>query len=80
MATHIGIGFSSLLDPAQAAKEAAAQAKNQLNVSTTELVLVFTSIPYATSEVIAVISKILQPNKIIGSSTAGHPHQRRLES
>lgn len=71
MATHIGIGFSSLADPAQAAKEAAAQAKNQLNVATTELVLVFTSISHAVPQVIETITKILQPNKIVGSSTAG---------
>ena len=71
MATHIGIGFSCLTDPAQAAKEAAAQAKNQLNVSTTELVIVFTSITHAVPQVIETISKILRPNKIIGSSTTG---------
>ncbi len=71
MATRIGIGFSSLSDPAQAAKEAAAQAKNQLNAVTTEMVMVFASIQYCSPLVIETISKILQPNKIIGSSTAG---------
>lgn len=71
MATHIGIGFSALADPALAAKEAAAQAKNQLNVSTTQLVIVFTSITHAVPEVIETVTRILQPNKILGSSTAG---------
>ncbi len=71
MATQIGIGFSSLADPAQAAKEAAAQAKNQLNVTSTQLVILFTSISHATPVVLETVIKILQPNKIIGSSTAG---------
>jgi hypothetical protein len=71
VATHIGIGSSSLADPAHAAKEAAAQAKNQLNVATTELVVVFTSISHAVPQVIEMVTKILQPKKIIGCSTAG---------
>mgnify|MGYP001588095934 CR=1 FL=1 len=71
MATHIGIGFSSLPDPAQAAKEASAQAKNQLNVTSAHFILLFTSIHYAVPEVLATITKILQPQRIVGSSTAG---------
>lgn len=71
MATQIGIGFSSLADPTLAAKEAASQAKNQLNVATTQLVVLFTSISHAIPSVVETVSKILQPSKIIGSSTAG---------
>jgi hypothetical protein len=71
VATHIGIGFSSLPDPALAAKEAAAQAKNQLNIPSSHLVMVFSSISHATPEALATIHRILQPQKLIGSSTAG---------
>ena len=71
MATHIGIGFSSLPDPAQAAKEASAQAKNQLNVTSAHFILLFTSIHYAVPEVLATVTRILQPQRIVGSSTAG---------
>jgi hypothetical protein len=69
--THIGIGFSSLPDPAQAAKEAAVQAKNQMNTTTTHLVVVFSSLAYGTPEALLTIERILQPEKLIGSSTAG---------
>lgn len=71
MATHIGIGFSALADPAQAAKEAAVHAKNQLNVTSAHIVLLFTSIHYAVPEVLTAISRILQPQRIVGCSTAG---------
>ncbi len=71
MATHIGIGFSSLADPAQAAKEAAAQAKKQLNTRITQLVVVFTSMSHASPVILDAIFAILQPQKIIGSSSAG---------
>lgn len=71
MATHIGIGSSSLADPALAAKDAAAQAKNQLNAVTTQLVVIFTSMSHASPVILETITRILQPQKIIGSSTAG---------
>lgn len=71
MVTHIGIGFSSLIDPAQAAQEAAAQAKNQLNASSAQLVVLFTSTSHAVPIVLDTISVILQPQKIVGSSSAG---------
>lgn len=71
MATHIGIGFSALPDPAQAAKEASAQAKNQLNVTSAHIVILFTSIHYTVPEVLTTISRILQPQRIVGCSTAG---------
>ena len=71
VATHIGIGFSALPDPVQAAKEAAAQAKNQLNITSAHFVLLFTSIHYAVPEVLTTITKILQPQRIVGCSTAG---------
>lgn len=71
MATQIGIGFSSLADPAHAAKEAAIQAKNQLNSSSTQLVILLTSVSHATAQALETIHKILQPEKVVGSSTAG---------
>jgi hypothetical protein len=71
VATHIGIGFSSLPDPAQAAKEAAAQAKNQLNMATSHMVMVFASLSHCTAEALATVERILQPEKLVGSSTAG---------
>jgi hypothetical protein len=69
--THIGIGFSSHADPAQAAKDASVQAKNQLNVATAHLVVVFASISHGTPEAMATIDRILQPEKLVGSSAAG---------
>lgn len=71
MATHVGIGFSQGPTTANAAREAALQAKSQLKGKSAELAIVFSSVHYSSLETLHGIRQILGIEKIIGCSTAG---------
>lgn len=71
MATRIGIGSSALIDPLEACKDAAIQAKGQLNTVSSDLVIVFFTSGYMNSESLEIIHKILQPRNLAGSITTG---------
>lgn len=70
MPTKIAIGFSQLPDAKEAVFQASVMAKNQLNTSHTDLVVVFASFAYATEENLNIIHTTLQPKRLIGSTTA----------
>lgn len=70
MPTHIGVGFSQHIDPANAALEAAAQAKTQARHEA-DLVIVFSTIHYNPEQFLPSIQQVLYGAKIIGCSTAG---------
>ncbi len=71
MPTTIAIGFSQSEDPQEAAHQASIAAKNQLNSTGTDMVVVFASIHYAKPEILDVIHTILRPARLVGASTAG---------
>ncbi len=71
MPTNIAIGFSQADDPQEAAYQASISVKNQLQSSSVDMVILFTSIHYAKKESLEVIHSILKPSKLIGSSSAG---------
>lgn len=71
MATHIGIGSSTLIDPLAAFKEAAIQAKGKLNIASADLVIVLFTQGYMNTDGLAIIHKILQPKQLAGSITTG---------
>ena len=70
MTTQIGIGFSRDPNIEKAATEAALEAKAHFK-ERIDFVLFLSTIHYPTSKTLPVISKILNPKKIVGSSTAG---------
>lgn len=80
MATHIGTGFSSMIDPVEAFKAAAIEAKNQLNTVQTDLVIIFTTSGYASPQGVATLQRILQPTRLIGSITPGIIFGNRVET
>lgn len=71
MATFIGIGFSQNPDTFLALREASAQARRQINQPPCDLVLVFNTIHYNSSEVHSSLKEIWEETPVIGSSTAG---------
>ena len=80
MATHIGIGFSSTTDPIEAFKNAAIDAKTQLNAVHTDLVIVFSTAAYADPQGLDTLQRILQPTRLIGSITPGIIFSDRVET
>ncbi len=71
MSTNVGIGFSQIEDPKEAARQASVMVKNELNSISTDFVVVFVSIHYAQKEILDVIHTILKPKRLIGSSSFG---------
>ena len=71
MSTSISIGFSQHPDPQNAVLQACVQVKNQLNAPDTDLIIVFASPAYIVPETQAVITRILKPKRLVGSSTGG---------
>jgi len=71
MSTQIGIGTSTQPNPQQAATEAAAQIKAQFGTATPDLIIVFCTTAYATTEAITTVQHALNPKYLIGCSTAG---------
>ncbi len=71
MATRIGTGFSSASDPVEAFKAAAIEVKTTLNTVQTDALIVFASASYITPESAATLQRILQPKRLIGSTTSG---------
>ncbi|MBF0330374.1 MAG: FIST C-terminal domain-containing protein [Candidatus Omnitrophica bacterium] len=80
MATRIGTGFSSLSDPVEAFKAAAIEAKTVLNTIQTDVVFAFTTAGYITPPGIAALQRILQPERLIGSTTTGIIVNDRVET
>ncbi len=80
MTTHTGIGFSQNTDISVAAKEAAQQAKEQLDQDRTDLILFFYTIHYDPQICLPIIYKILNQVKIFGTSTAGIILSDRIET
>ncbi len=79
MATHIGIGFSATNNPVEAFKAAAIEVKTQLNAVQTDLVIVFATASYASTDGVATLRRILQPKQLIGSVTPGVIFGERAE-
>ena len=71
MATFIGIGFSQNPNTFLALREASAQAKRQINQSSSDLVFVFNTIHYNSSEILSSLKEIWEETPVIGCSTAG---------
>lgn len=71
MSTHIGIGFSKNIDNAQAAREAAIQAKTNLQAPRIDIAIVLSTIHYNPAETVPAIRDLLTGTKLIGCSTAG---------
>jgi len=69
--TQIGIGFSQDPNIEKAAKEAALEAKVTSKTEKIDFALILSTIHYDPNRTLPVISKILNPQKMIGSSTAG---------
>jgi hypothetical protein len=69
--TSISIGFSQLTDPENAIIQACMKVKNQLNTDETELIIIFASSHYIVPEIQTVITRILKPKHLVGSSTGG---------
>lgn len=68
MATIIGIGFSDHTDPSQAFKEAAIEAKGQINLPSVDLAIIFITNGYATQDAIETLHRILQPIRMVGAT------------
>jgi len=71
MSTSISIGFSQDPNPQNAVLQACVQVKNQLNTAYTDLIIVFASPAYIVPETQTVITRILRPKRLVGSSTGG---------
>ncbi len=71
MATHIGIGFSEEVNTAQAILTAASQAKEQIKDKKVHLVVIVNTIHYSPLETLLIVRKVLNPERLIGSSCAG---------
>jgi hypothetical protein len=71
VATFVGVGFSQNVDAKEAAKEAAAKAKNQLGYDRIDLAIVFNTIHYSPGEFLPVLNDRLQRTRLVGCSTAG---------
>jgi len=71
LSTSVSIGFSQDPDPEEAVLKACVQVKNQLNSPDTDLIIIFASPQYAVPEIQAVITRILKPKHLVGSSTGG---------
>jgi hypothetical protein len=69
LSTSISIGFSQHPDPHNAISQACMMVKNQLNTADTDLVIIFASPQYIVPETQSVISRILKPKHLVGSST-----------
>ena len=71
MSTSISIGFSQDPNPQNAILQACVQVKNQLNTTNTDLIIIFASPQYIVPEVQPVITQVLKPKHLVGSSTGG---------
>ncbi len=71
MPTQIGIGFSPHMDAETAAKDAAFEAKTNLNEDKIDLAIVFSSIHYNPKKFLSTLTKVLSGVRIIGCSAAG---------
>ena len=71
MATYIGIGFSRHRDSQQAAREAATQAKMDLQTADTTWALLLCTGHYDPQEIVPVVNETLRNPKLIGCSTTG---------
>ncbi|MEI7998702.1 MAG: FIST N-terminal domain-containing protein [Candidatus Omnitrophota bacterium] len=71
MSSSIAIGFSQAEDPQEAAYQASMIVKNQMNSHSIDMAILFVSIHYAKPEILDVIKSILNPTRLVGSSTAG---------
>jgi len=71
MPNKIAIAFSHVTDPQEAAYQAAASVRTQLNAVSPELVVLFACPGYTGSETLDVIHTVLRPHKVVGSSAAG---------
>ncbi|VAX37851.1 hypothetical protein MNBD_UNCLBAC01-1675 [hydrothermal vent metagenome] len=71
MSSHIGIGFSKDPDIIKAAQQAAMEIKTKLGENPIGFVLFLTTVHYPSEQTLPIIQNILNPPKIIGSSTAG---------
>ena len=71
MSTSISIGFSQDPNPQNAILQACVQVKNQLNTTNTDLIIIFASPQYIVPEVQSVITQVLKPKHLVGSSTGG---------
>jgi hypothetical protein len=67
MPTHIATGFSQNPDPVTAYKEAAIEAKTKLNLTTTNLLMVFFTPGYLAAAGMQTAQKILRPEKTLGT-------------
>lgn len=80
MSTYIGIGFSKDLNTAQAAQEAATQAKFNLHSSNIDLAIVLNTAHYAPSDFLPLLFTQLKNPKLLGSSTAAIILKDRIET
>ncbi len=71
MPTKIGIGFSSDVSLERAVKDAAFQAKTNLNTDRVDLAFILSTVHYHLSPGLPIIQRILNPKRMVGSSTAG---------
>jgi len=71
LSTSISIGFSQHPDPQEATLQACVHIKNQLNTANADLIIVFASPAYIVPETQAVITRILKPKHLVGSSAGG---------
>jgi hypothetical protein len=71
LSTSISIGFSQDPNPQNAILQACVQVKNQLNTTNTDLIIIFASPQYIVPEVQPVITQVLKPKHLVGSSTGG---------
>ena len=71
LSTSVSIGFSQHHDPQNAILEACVHVKNQLNSPETDLIIIFASPQYIAPETQTVITRILKPKHLVGSSTGG---------
>lgn len=71
MTTSIGIGFSNQPDVESAARQAAMQAKTQLQGDRIDLALIFYTIHYHPKRTLSSLQAVLNKTKMVGCCTAG---------
>ncbi|MFH0752955.1 MAG: FIST N-terminal domain-containing protein [Candidatus Omnitrophota bacterium] len=79
MPTIIGTGFSSASDPIEAVRAAAVEVKAILNTVHSDVVLVFSTASYLTTEALSTVQRILQPEHLIGATTPAVIVNNRIE-
>src|SRR3989338_7679498 len=80
MSTHIGIGFSKNIDNTQAAREAALQAKTNLQAPRIDIAIVLSTIHYNPAETVPAIRDVLADTKVVGCSTTGIILSKSIET